>query len=290
MNPFLALAGAHILLATAWRCFPPRSVYRPIIVALVVICCFVSFNSIDMNTWWGTELAEYVCGFAMYANYFLCLRKLVTSNTSSPLRNLKAQYEMLFSSRWGIPAKELPNFSAADPEYVPSRRAFLLRRCWTFAWTTSAFAILQSNPLDIWPDDFESPKNQLLRRLPDVSAREWVILFHISISTWFMPYCLFTAAHSLASVVAVAYGDAPIRWRPLFGDIREAYTVQRFFGSVHDGNSFGRHIILTVLLGSFGTSSCAKHSPNMHRCSFMMFWACHDERRNLGPPSSWSLS
>lgn len=229
MNPLVPLAAAHILLVAAWPSLPPRSIYRLIIVALVAVCCVNSFNRINKNTWWGPELAEYVCGFAMNASYFLCLQKLVIPNAPFPLNRIKAGV-MLFSSRWGISAKELPTFSSGDSEFVPPRRAFLLARVWSFAWTASAFAILHNNPLDLWPDDFESPKNQLLRRLPDVSAREWIVLFHISISTWFMPYCLFTAAHSLVSVVAVAFGDAPINWKPLFGDIREAYTLQRFFG------------------------------------------------------------
>lgn len=233
MNPLLALFGAHIVLAAGLAFLPPHSIYRPIFVAVVAVCCAISFRSIDKHAWWGEELAEYVCGFAMYASYFLCLRKLVPSNTSSPLQKFKSQIVVLFSSRWGIPAKELPTFSAEDSEYVPSREAFLLSRLWTFAWTVSAFATLHNYPLDIWPDDFQSPKNQLLRRLPEVSAREWIILFYTSFETWFMPFCLFTAAHSLASLIAVAFGDAPINWRPLFGDIREAYTVRRFFGSVH---------------------------------------------------------
>lgn len=234
MNPFLPLACAHILSASAWSCLPHRSILRPIIVALVVVCCGISLNSINLDNWWGTELAEYVCGFAMYANYFICLRRLVVrSKSSSPWGKVKAQCAMLFSSRWGIPSKELPPFSTEDPEYVPARGWFLLARCWNFAWTSSTLAILHNYPLNIELDDFESPKNQLLRRLPDMSAREWVILFYTSSATWLMPYCLFTAAHSLVSVIAVAFGDAPMNWRPLFGDVREAYTVQRFFGSVH---------------------------------------------------------
>lgn len=234
MNPFIPLAGAHILVAGTWPFLPPRSIYRPIVVALVVFCCAVSFNSTDKNAWWGSYLAEYVCGFALHANYFLCLQKLADSSDDPPLQKVKAHFVMLFSSRFQIPTKELPPFSAGESEYVPSRGTFLLARIWTFAWTTSAYATVHNYPLNLWTDDFESPKHQLLRRLPDVSAREWVILFYISIYTWFMPYCLFTAAHSLASVFAVAFGDAPINWRPLFGDIREAYTVQRFFGSVQN--------------------------------------------------------
>lgn len=230
MNPIIPLVGAHVLLVTAWHFLAPRSIYRPIIVAVVVVCCAISFNSIDMNTWWGTEMAEYALGFAMYANYFLCLQKLGIPKAASPLQTLKAQCVMLFNSRCEIPAKELPAFSARDSEYIPSRRAFLLATFQTFAWTTGAFTIVHNNPLNLWPDDFQSPKDQLLRRLPEVSAREWVILFHCTISIFFMPYCLFTAAHSLVSFVAVAFGDAPINWRPLFGDLREAYTVQRFFG------------------------------------------------------------
>ncbi|MCJ1464441.1 hypothetical protein MMC07_003054 [Pseudocyphellaria aurata] len=230
MNSVIPLAGAHILVAAAWPHLSPRSIYRPIIVAVVAVCCAISFNSIDMNTWWGTEVAEYALGFAMYVNYFLCLRKLVFVKASTPLQTFKAPCGMLFNSRCEIPAKELPAFSARDSEYFPSRKAFLLTRIRTFAWTTGAFAIVHNIPLNFWTDDFQSPKDQLLRRLPEVSAREWTILFHCTISLYLMPYCLFTAAHSLVSVVAVAFGDAPMHWRPLFGDLREAYTVQRFFG------------------------------------------------------------
>lgn len=233
MNPLLALSVAHMVLAAGLAFLPAHSIYRPIFVALVAGCCVTSFHSIDQHTWWGEELAEYVCGFAMYASYSLCLRKLVPSNTSSSLQKFKSQFGMLFSPRWGIPAKELPSFSAEDSELVPSRGAFLSSRLWTFAWTVGAFATLHHYPLDIWPDDFQPPKSQLLRRLPEVSAREWIILFYTCFGNWFMPFCLFTAAHSLASLIAVAFGDAPINWRPLFGDIREAYTVQGFFGSVH---------------------------------------------------------
>ena len=233
MNPFVPLAAAHVLVAVTWPFLPPRCIFRPMLVALVTICCAVSLKSIDKYTWWGAELAEYVCGFAMYVSYFLCVRNLVSSNVSSPWRKVKAESVMLFSSRADIAAKDLPAFAAGNPEYVPTSRGFLIARLWTLVWTATAFALLHNYPLDLWPDDFESPKHQILRRLPDVSAREWIILFHTSVCAWFMPYCLFTAAHSLASIVAVTSGDAPINWRPLFGDIREAYTVQRFFGSVH---------------------------------------------------------
>lgn len=237
MNPFLPLIAAHLVAISTWPFLSAQSPYRAVVLATVVVCCTVSFQSIDKNTWWGVDFAEYVFGFAIYISYFFCLRKLVIPNGYSLPERFKMAATVLFSSRIDVPAQSLPPFRSGDAQYVPSRREFLLKRSWTFAWTISAFSLLHAYPLILWPDDFESPKHHLLRRLPDVSAREWIITLHMSFCSWFQPYYLFTATHSLASVIAVVYGDSPANWRPLFGNLGEAYTVQRFHGSVDHTSS-----------------------------------------------------
>lgn len=115
----------------------------------------------------------------------------------------------------------------------PFEFMFLLNRSFVLAWTMSVFILLRSYPLSLWPDDFESPKDRVFRRFFEVSSREWIILFYLSFGCWLEPYCLLNSAHSLASIIAVTCGDEPKNWRPLFGDIADAYTVGRFFGSVY---------------------------------------------------------
>lgn len=233
MNPFLPLIVAHLLVVLSWPFLSAQSSYRPVIVAIVIACCTSSFQSIDKNTWWGVDFAEYVFGFAIYVSYFFCLQKKVIPHEYPLLRRLKMAMSLVFSSRIDVPTKALPPFRSEDSEYIPSKREFLRERSWTFAWAISAFSLLYAYPLVLWHDDFESPRHQLFRRLMHVSAREWIIVLHTSFYSWFQPYHLFTAAHSLASMVAVACGDSPVHWRPLFGRIGEAYTVQRFHGLVN---------------------------------------------------------
>lgn len=258
MNPFLPLIGAHLLALTLYPFLANRTIFRLGILALVVLCCVISLQSVDKQTWWGTDFAQYTCGFMLNMNYFLFLRKGMDSSSSSHSsqagrkrgegrggggeggggggggRRLERFIEVqtaLFNSRSGIAVKDLPTFRRGEPAaYFPSRKEFLIHRSCTFAWTASAFLFAHSRPLVLWQDDFASPKDQLLRRIFDVSLREWIILIHTAFQIWFKPYCLLNAAHCFVSVIAIALGDSPAHWRPLFGDIREAYTLQRFYG------------------------------------------------------------
>lgn len=233
MNPFLPLLGAHLLPLITYPFLANRTIFRLGILALVVLGCVISLKSIDKQAWWGIDFAQYTCGFMLNTNYFLFLRKGTASSSRGQKSRLESFTEVqtaLFNSRGGIAVKDLPSFRRGEPAYVPSKKDFLIRRGWTFVWTASAFVFAHSHPLVLWHDDFASPKDQLFRRIFDVSLRESIILIHTAFQIWFKPYCLLDSAHSFASIIAIALGDSPAHWRPLFGDIREAYTLQRFFG------------------------------------------------------------
>lgn len=233
MNPFLPLLGAHLLPLITYPFLANRTIFRLGILALVILCCVISLKSIDKQAWWGIDSAQYTCGFMLNTNYFLFLRKGVSSSSQAQKSRLESFTEVqtaLFNSRGSIPVKDLPSFRRGESAYVPSKKEFLIQRSWTFAWTASAFLVAHSHPLALWHDDFASPKDQVLRRIFHVSLREWIILIHTAFQIWFKPYCLLNAAHCFSSVIAIALGDSPAHWRPLFGDIREAYTLRRFFG------------------------------------------------------------
>lgn len=232
MNVFAPLVISHLLGAIAAAFLPVSSRYRPAVIGIIATNSVVSLRLVDVKSWWGLQYAEYVVGFLLCANYFLCLHQITPPEGASTKQRIKFGFAALFDSRTGIAARSLPHFSEKDPNYIPSRVEFLQHRIWALTWTTSVFFLLQRYPLSLWPDDFESPKNHILRRILDVSPREWIILLYVSFECWMDSYCLITAAHSLASVIAVACGDEPKNWKPVFGSIKEAYTVQRFFGFV----------------------------------------------------------
>jgi hypothetical protein len=230
MHPLLPLFASHLLLLFLSPFVPSSSAWRPVLVLVVLLNCVISLRDIDPQAWWSEQFGLYVCGFGLNVSYVAFLRPVSPPPSWSTIQKLKWGLRLLFDSRSGIPSHDLPPFRRNDPLYVPPTGTFLLQRSWTFAWTLSGFFFLRRYALNVYLDDFQSPKDHLLRRLMDVSPREWVILIHIAFTDWFLPYCCLTAAHSLASVFAVACGDAPGNWRPLFGNIRDAYTVQRFFG------------------------------------------------------------
>lgn len=233
MHPFIPLLASHLLFLIV-PFLPVSSFYRPLIVIIILSNCAMSLGSIDPELWWSEEFALYVCGVGLYSNYLVNICKLTAPPKQSRIQTLTWGLQRCFDPRFGIAIEHLPSFRVGDARFVPRRARFLMQRIWTLAWTVGGYLLFRRHRLDLYLDDFQSPKDQIIRRLAHVSAREWMVLFQMAFLGWFMPYCVLTASHSLASVVAVACGDEPRNWRPLFGDIREAYSVQRFFGWVDD--------------------------------------------------------
>jgi len=83
--------------------------------------------------------------------------------------------------------------------------------------------------LYIYDSDFTSVPDGFLHRLGDVSPTEWVIRIYMTIVGKGAPYLALRAGHSLVSVLAITAGDSPERYPPLFGSIKEAYRVRRFY-------------------------------------------------------------
>ena len=229
MHPLVALLASHVVLSLA-SLLPASSSYRSLVVVIILINCAISLGSVDARTWWSEQFALYVCGVGLYTNYQINIRKLAAPPNKSRFQKLRWALERCFDSRSGIAIEDLPSFRVGDPQYVPPKAMFLKQRIWTLAWTVSGYVFFTRYPLVYYLDDFQSPKHQIIRRLADVSYREWMIMIHTAFTGWFMLYCALSAIHSFLAVIAVACGDVPGHWRPLFGDIREAYSVQRFFG------------------------------------------------------------
>lgn len=229
MHPIVPILVSHVLASTTVF-LPASSSHRPLVVIIILINCAISLGSLNRQTWRSDQFALYVCGFGLYSNYLINIRKITAPPDKGRVQALWWALQHCFNPRTGIAIEDLPSFRVGDPRYAPPTAIFLVQRIWTLAWTVGGYLFFRRNPLVYHLEDFQSPKDQIIRRLADVSLREWMILLHTAFTAWFMPYCVLTAVHSFISVVAVACGDTPRNWRPLFGDIREAYTVQRFFG------------------------------------------------------------
>ncbi|KAM0274930.1 hypothetical protein ACHAQH_007739 [Verticillium albo-atrum] len=90
-------------------------------------------------------------------------------------------------------------------------------------------------------DDFSPAKEAFFRRLllprrgPMPDGHEFAVRLWMTFETTWAAYSFYTMWHSIASAAAVATGlDRPHEWPPLFGDIRQAYSMRRYWVKFFD--------------------------------------------------------
>jgi hypothetical protein len=133
---------------------------------------------------------------------------------------------------WQI--RNIPPFDRKNPNYVPTRFVFIFQRiliAFLFYAMLEAFGVVNTEIYlpTLQDDDYSQEKESIVRRMGDVSMRELLIRAWLPMDHFFGSVCVFTYQHSLVSAIAVAFGDKPQRWPPLLGDIREAYSLRRFW-------------------------------------------------------------
>ena len=172
------------------------------------------------------------------------IKSVVETQRAGPNSDWKARIRyaelFLFETRGiGQPwqAKNTPPFSSREPSYIPYRAQFLRR---TLLSTSLCFLIVDLltsqppdpalfNALDI--PFFTGPRNTSAER---IAMRSVIAIVH-----WLVGYCFINFwAGSFALVAVGLGGDSPANWRPMFGDIGEAYTVRRFWGYVKPSTFF----------------------------------------------------
>lgn len=227
VDSILPFILAHFILAYGLGYTSASSSIRPLLLVLIVVCCLVSVRSSTVRSVPGLVGCDYVIGFIFHASHFLCLAKLSPPSGLTISGRNRWTLNQLFDARWGV--KYIPPFNTKDKTYIPSRWRLFLHRLWDAAWTVCIIYILQTHKLNTVPEDFYGVPNGFLKRLSDVSSREWIIRIYITIIGNVIPYCGLRAAHSIATCFALACGDTPERWPPLFGSIGDAYTIRRFW-------------------------------------------------------------
>jgi len=164
---------------------------------------------------------DYIAAYIFHSSYLLWLTKRCPPpGLSTREKNLWALGEC-FGPRWAAPY--VPSFT-----YVPTRRNVFLRRLWDALWTFALIRALEMSGSYLAYEDYHAPHG-LFRRIHDVTPREILLRVYFMIIGSAIPYCGLRLAHSLATCFALACGDDPKRWPPLFGSLGEAYTVRRYF-------------------------------------------------------------
>ena len=229
IDSILPFLFAHVILVLGLRYTRPSSPARYFLQAIIFVCCFISVRSTFSLSIPAQAGGQYIWGMMMSSSHWMLLAHASSATHAPPGKQLHWAIEMLFSARWGVSPKMIPPFSRKDRSYVPTKTRFLLSRSWDFVWTAALLYFVNNYQLYIYDSDFTSVPDGFLHRLSDVSPTEWVIRIYMTIIGKGAPYLALRAGHSLVSVLAIAAGDSPERYPPLFGSIKEAYRVRRFY-------------------------------------------------------------
>lgn len=229
IDSILPFLFAHFVLLIGLRYTQPASPLRYFLQAIIFVCCFVSVRSTFALGIPGQVGGQYIFGMMMSSSHWMLLAGASAVTNASPGREWIWAVEMLFSARWGVSPKMLPPFRRNDRAYVPTRDWFLVTRSWDLIWTASAIYLINSYTLILYQSDFTMVPDGFLHRLPSVTPAEWAIRIYVTLLGKGKVYLTLRAGHSLVSIVAVAIGDSPERYPPLFGSFKEAYRVRRFY-------------------------------------------------------------
>lgn len=127
--------------------------------------------------------------------------------------------------------KNLPAFSAKQPDWVPSRPAFLRR---TFIKLVACYIVLDIVGLgadaEVNVKSFSPQQTLFFRRLSEISEEEIATRVLTTLGTGITIYCFQDGLQSLFALTAVSMGISDVEsWRPRFGSLRDAYTIRRFW-------------------------------------------------------------
>ena len=133
-------------------------------------------------------------------------------------------------TKW--PVKNIPPFSQRDPNYVPSRVAFIMGKilkCSIYILIlrlSSSFGNPNENPVL-----FSSNRIPFLSRLREVSTLEISTRVLSVLGYWTVQYMVIQVLYSVLAVLAVALHITDVDvWPPVFGSVEEAWSIRQYWG------------------------------------------------------------
>lgn len=224
-----------------------NSVIRLAVLPCIAVCAYtIIMTSIQhMRAHWASLLSGTSVGFVLQYIDVALLSKLsfgpdqlgTTSSAQTSLGRTTQRLRFGFSSTLSFrhiglstEVKNVPWFSNS-PDYIPSRRAFLIR---SIASTLICCVILDLSAAQPAPSDsaalFSWDVVPFFARFGQLTSSHLNLRLLSSLVYWINMFCVMQGLTTAISVLAVGFGLSDVEtWRPLFDSPLQAYTLRRFW-------------------------------------------------------------
>ena len=139
-------------------------------------------------------------------------------------RHLNSSYE----------AKNAPPFSKDDPHFIPDLWGFILRQTLSAVLSYLIIDIIEAGsppPQKTKEILFDPALIPVFRRLNTLTSEHVILRTVGTAAFWLNLYCMIQGVYAAVSVIGVISGLSGVRdWRPVFGDVADAWTLRRFWG------------------------------------------------------------
>ena len=263
-HPWGLLAAQFFLYGAASFTKPTSSVRHVAFVVMVIVACYLNLIVHERmeNRVWKTFLSGAAVTAVLTAFERLFLRRwnyeaggpeeypmksetngsVGAKKTIHPPLNTPAKsrfwfvLDTVFSVRgvgkpWQV--KNVPRFSSTDPSYIPSRRAFLLRKLALISLCFMIYDLLAAQPP---PEErlVAASKQAFFRRFHDMTSEELGFRIACTLGFGIGSAALLNLLTETFAFIVVALGiSKPAAWLPSFNSPIEAYSLRQFWGLVY---------------------------------------------------------
>lgn len=241
-HPFLLLGLSYAFTGFSLIYVPPKLPLRLIALGVITFFVYIAVRFADLSLLSKDNqllFGNIMFAVLLYANYYLCLIKESPPPQMTKYNQLRWAAGVVFNPRgigkpWQI--RNMPSFSRTNKSFRHSRGAFIWKKFLQFLLFSVILEVYDAINLKfhLKQDDFAHGKIHLFSRLKDVTLRETNIRLWLPFMTYLPMYLEYSSLHCLVSVIAVALGDDPAQWPPLYGDLRDAYSIRNFWGYVKE--------------------------------------------------------
>ncbi|KAH8797364.1 hypothetical protein F5884DRAFT_874865 [Xylogone sp. PMI_703] len=217
-----------------------QEVMRLLIALLNAAICAFAIGHIDRSKIYGGQMTVYMVCQIMQGNWALLLSPIdIDPSLSLQMRLRKALYVALDprpSSR--RPISQLPTpttLPKEDSEKTDSHNdkfTFIFRKLTKVLWTSVIYYIIAHHfRFNVQLPDFDKAgEHSLLYRHTHFDLNFLLSCVYIEALGDFQQYWIIEFVHGWCAIFAVLFlGHDPADWTPLWGDIRDAYTMARFY-------------------------------------------------------------